>query len=111
LNAAERLANPRDYAMLPAKWYRKRPLVIEAHRLAPDNVEIVADWVMSGLVQADRRDEDVSATLAGPDAHLDINTLEGTMRADIGDWVIHGRKGEFYPCKDDVFQATYEAVE
>ena len=41
---------------------------------------------------------------------LYINTLEGTMRADPGDWIIKGVKGEFYPCKPDIFEATYEPV-
>lgn len=42
---------------------------------------------------------------------LEIKTLEGTMVGEAGDWVITGIKGESYPCKDDIFQATYEAVE
>jgi hypothetical protein len=37
-----------------------------------------------------------------------ITTLEGVMRADPGDWIIRGVKGEFYPCKPDIFEATYE---
>lgn len=40
-----------------------------------------------------------------------IHTLEGTMRADLGDWIIRGVKGEFYPCHDDIFRLTYEAVD
>lgn len=40
-----------------------------------------------------------------------IATLEGEMRADKGDWIIKGVKGEIYPCKPDIFEATYEAVE
>lgn len=40
-----------------------------------------------------------------------IKTLEGEMRADLLDWIIKGVKGEFYPCKPDIFAATYEAVE
>lgn len=43
--------------------------------------------------------------------YLAIETLEGTMRAEVGDWIIRGVAGEFYPCKPDVFEATYEAVE
>ena len=39
---------------------------------------------------------------------LSIDTLEGRMRADPGDWIIQGVKGEFYPCKPDIFEATYE---
>ncbi|MEN6401641.1 MAG: hypothetical protein ABFD94_06825 [Armatimonadia bacterium] len=45
-----------------------------------------------------------------PDATVYILTLEGPMRADPGDWIIRGVKGEFYPCKPDVFVATYEPV-
>lgn len=45
----------------------------------------------------------------GP-AYAVIPTLEGAMRADIGDFIIHGVKGEFYPCKPDIFEATYEEV-
>jgi hypothetical protein len=41
-------------------------------------------------------------------AWINIKTLEGTMRADIGDWIIKGVKGELYPCKPDIFEATYE---
>ena len=45
------------------------------------------------------------------DHHLRITTLEGTMRADPGDWIIRGVKGELYPCKPDIFEATYEIAE
>lgn len=40
-----------------------------------------------------------------------IETLEGKMEVNVGDWIIKGVKGEFYPCKDDIFRATYEPVE
>ena len=42
---------------------------------------------------------------------LEIETLEGTMRADPGDWIVTGIKGEQYPVKPDIFEATYEPVE
>lgn len=45
------------------------------------------------------------------DVELEIETLEGTMKADIGDYIIKGIKGETYPCKPDIFQETYESVE
>ena len=41
---------------------------------------------------------------------IEINTLEGTMTASIGDWIIKGVNGEFYPCKPDIFEKTYELV-
>jgi hypothetical protein len=44
------------------------------------------------------------------DGSLNIVTLEGVMRADVGDWVIQGVKGEIYPCKPDIFAATYDPV-
>ena len=83
--------------------YRKKPVVIEARQLTTENIEEVADWVAD-------HGGDVGATLAGPDAHLHIHTLEGEMRGDPGDWIIQGVKSEFYPCKPDIFDATYEPV-
>lgn len=43
--------------------------------------------------------------------YVSILTLEGRMRAECGDWIIKGVKGEFYPCKPDIFEATYDAIE
>ena len=42
---------------------------------------------------------------------IDIKTLEGTMHANVGDWIITGVNGEQYPCKPDIFEKTYESVE
>ena len=52
------------------------------------------------------------ASLAHDAGHpqLLIHTLEGVMRANFGDWIIRGVKGEFYPCKPEIFEATYEPV-
>ena len=44
------------------------------------------------------------------DKEMDIETLEGTMHANIGDWIITGVNGEQYPCKPDIFSKTYEPV-
>lgn len=44
-------------------------------------------------------------------AEMFINTLEGTMKASPGDWIITGVNGEQYPCKDDIFRKTYEPVD
>lgn len=49
--------------------------------------------------------------LSNPHYNLIIPTLEGTMYAAEGDWIITGVKGEFYPCKPDIFEATYEAFQ
>ena len=45
------------------------------------------------------------------DEEMEIETLEGVMKADKGDWIIKGVKGELYPCKPDVFEMTYEKVD
>lgn len=45
------------------------------------------------------------------DKELDIETLEGTMHANIGDWIITGVNGERYPCKPDIFEKTYEQID
>ena len=45
------------------------------------------------------------------DKELEIETLEGTMHASVGDWIITGVNGEKYPCKPDIFEKTYEKVE
>jgi len=79
--------------------FRKKPVVIEAVRWTGANVDEVLGFILAkGSV---RRDGATSSVLF-------IDTLEGTMRADAGDWIIRGIKGEFYPCKPDIFEATYE---
>jgi hypothetical protein len=90
--------------------YRKKPVVIEAMQFTgvpPDatNATPIIDWILAG---------DGTARLHILDddgAQIAIDTLEGTMRADVGDWVIRGLQGEFYPCKPYIFKATYESVE
>lgn len=81
--------------------YRKKPIEIEAFRfLGESNMNpSVPSWfveaVLAGSVKADTDG-------------VDITTLEGVMRANAGDWIIRGVKGELYPCKPDIFDATYE---
>lgn len=79
--------------------FRKKPVVIAAVQFTGDNV---AD--IRALCDAP------SIMLNLPERTLSIATLEGVMRANIGDWVIRGIQGEVYPCKADIFAATYEAV-
>lgn len=77
--------------------YRKRPVVIEAVQWTGSNVGELTMHMNGGG----------NFALSG----LEIKTLEGTMRADIGDYIIRGVKGEFYPCKPDIFEATYEPAQ
>lgn len=84
--------------------FRKKPIVIEARRFRTDaEASELAQWCGGQL--------HLTSTLI--DIHLVINipTLEGTMRAEPGDWIVRGVAGEFYPCRDDIFTATYEPVE
>lgn len=89
--------------------YRKRPVEIEAVRFTGDNHDEIAHFVMAEERRHD--DDDISGEMAGDNIHLTIHTLEGDMRADPSDWIIRGVQGEFYPCKPEIFSATYEAVD
>jgi len=95
-------------------FYRKKPVVIEAMLWVGDNVDEALVFVgdPSKLPQAPD-DPHVSPGLGHTPGlgTLDIPTLEGTMTASPGDWIIKGVKGEFYPCKPDIFDATYEPVD
>lgn len=76
--------------------FRKKPVVIEAVQWTGNNVKECMDFM--GWRNASHDDND----------GLRIHTLEGTMNAAEGDWVIKGVQGEFYSCKPDIFAATYE---
>jgi len=93
--------------------YRKKPVVVEAMQFIPIDlngdinkhlIHAVAfdDWIVAN--QSDRKCRYVGNTLV-------IKTLEGDMTASAGDWIIKGVNGELYPCKPDIFEATYEAVD
>ena len=84
--------------------YRKKPVVVEAVRVDRLNALDVAGWC-GGTAVAPRATEYMHGNKV-----LYIDTLEGRMYADAEDWIIRGVQGEFYPCKPDIFEATYEAV-
>jgi hypothetical protein len=85
--------------VIEAKRYRKKPVEIEAVQLELRNLKQVKDWC-GGEVWSRPPFRAVTG--------LTIPTLEGDMNAVFGDWVIKGVKGEFYPCKPDIFDLTYE---
>lgn len=92
--------------------FTKRPVAIEAMRV-PDADDLQAWGELSGWLM---RVADTEVGLTGnPDGigvtGVSIDTLEGTMRADIGDWIIRGVKGELYPCKPDIFAETYTSAD
>lgn len=104
-NTNARRAGRRDDDM--AK-YRKKPVVIEAFQWTggPDQTED-PEWIVEAMKRGD-----VYVDGGTPHQHvrLMIKTLEGVMSAIPGDWIIKGVKGEIYPCKPDIFKATYESV-
>lgn len=86
--------------------YRKKPVVIEAFQFTgPFSAPDVPQWYTDAF---SRNEVTHSGDWESNSAH--IKTLEGAMRADKGDWIIRGVKGELYPCKPDIFAATYEPV-
>lgn len=89
--------------------FRKKPVVIEAVQWTGDNLEEVIAF--SGLHPSAYKWTWEEYVQYVKQHGLKIFTLEGRMDASIGDWIIKGVNGEFYPCKPDIFEATYELVE
>jgi hypothetical protein len=88
--------------------YRKKPITIEAIENLGTWSPIL-DWLqkLSGSYFVFPPGQHPPIT-RNDDGSLNIHTLEGTMRADVGDWIICGTKGEFYPCKPDIFTNIYD---
>lgn len=82
--------------------FRKKPVVIEAYCFDQKRENYRPDWFQDRV--------STNEIITYPD-HAIIKTLEGDMRADLGDWVIKGVKGEVYPCKPEIFAATYDPVD
>jgi len=87
-----------------ARW-RKKPVVIEAHQWKPEErPSLMPSWLWDAMAAHPELFDAVSGAVT-------IRTLEGDMTAQAGDWIIRGVKGELYPCKPDIFEATYEPAE
>lgn len=91
---------------MSAQKFRKKPVEIEAYQFtgSSSSANMIEDWIAGGpyperggMQTADMR-------------NCKIETLEGTMTARPGDWIIKGVQNEFYPCKPDIFEATYKEV-
>jgi hypothetical protein len=93
---------------MTAATYRKKPVEIQAIRVREALLSARDDWyaLPSWLIDAYEHGKVVFLN-----DHLTIKTLEGTMTAQADDMLIQGVQGELYPCKPDIFDATYEAVE
>jgi hypothetical protein len=83
--------------------YRTKPVVKEALQLNHENLPKIWEWMGEAYHGHGETGDDARLSLP-------ISTLEGVMTAYEGDFIIKGLKGEFYPCKPEIFEATYEAV-
>lgn len=84
--------------------YRKKPVVVEAVKFDGTNYREVLEFIYPDMTETG---------LSGAEKMklpIVIETLEGDMNVSIGDYVIRGVQGEFYPCKPDIFEATYEVI-
>nr|DAG17602.1 MAG TPA: PGDYG protein [Caudoviricetes sp.] len=87
----------------------KKPVVIEAFQLNERGL-VAEDWFWNAVTENTIITHDFGKYYPNP-AWCEIKTLEGTMIAKAGDYIIRGVKGEIYPCKPDIFKMIYEAVE
>lgn len=94
------------------KKYVKKPVEIEAIQLKEDNIIEVFDFLDEANYKETKSAEELEnfSQMILKQGYIEIETLEGYVKANFGDYIIKGVKGEFYPCKPDIFQATYEEV-
>jgi hypothetical protein len=99
---------------MSAQKFRKKPVVIEAMQHTAEAGLAVYEWVQDNTQGSfDPHAEEIPMSGVSIDpatGFLLIATLEGVMQAKPGDWIIKGVQGEFYPCKPDIFEATYESA-
>ena len=85
--------------------YKKKPIVIEAIQFKNDNPEALIE------IQDFMGVDELRVSYENPDNPvIKIETLEGVMEASVGDFIIRGVKGEYFPCKPDIFEQIYEPV-
>lgn len=94
------------------KKYIKKPIEIEAIQLKENNIIEVFDFLDGANYKETRSVEELKdfSQWVLKQGYIEINTLKGIMKVSFGDYIIKGVKGEFYPCKPDIFQATYKEV-
>jgi hypothetical protein len=93
--------------------FRKKPVEIEARQLTLETRESISQWLNNGKSGASGNKRTLLAWYydSNKAGELYIETLEGTLVAKAGDWIIRTVAGEFYPCKPDIFAATYDPIE
>ena len=93
--------------------FRKKPVIIDAVQFTGNNEFEIADFMHIPITALQTSVDAVLRAdgMYGGNTYIYISTLEGNMIANAGDWIIKGINGEFYPCKPDIFEKTYEKVE
>ena len=91
--------------------FRKKPVVIDAIQLTSDNFSSVESFVGVGEGTHRHYNNEVDFLKHKNPCGLHIKTIDGLMTASIGDYIIKGVKGEFYPCKPNIFELTYEPAD
>lgn len=92
--------------------FRKKPVVVEAFQMTKErrwDSGVWPDWLHKAWIKEGEGSLSIDADDPGEE-RLVIGTLEGVYRVSWDDWIIQGVQGEIYPCKPDIFEATYEAV-
>jgi len=87
--------------------FRKKPVVIEAIQYNGNNGFELSKWSNNVIIESPVL-EPTEDNKSGE--YVQIKTLEGIMIGIVGDWIIKGINGEFYPCKPDIFEKTYEPI-
>lgn len=91
--------------------YRKKPVIIEAFQYNGNLKNSKGEWYIPDWAMAAFENGTMYYDLCLGSIALFVNTLEGRYIISVGDYVIKGVQGELYPCKPDIFEATYEIVE
>lgn len=94
------------------KKYVKKPIEVESIQLTKENIIEVFDFLDGANYKETKSVEELEdfSQMMLKQGYIEIETLEGYMKANFGDYIIKGVKGEFYPCKPDIFESTYEEV-
>lgn len=89
--------------------YTSRPITVEAFKWDGASTTDEPQWFQDAV--SGEGQEGLPQAEILPSGGVDIATMEGTMRANVGDWIIRGTEGEIYPCKDSVFRRKYELTD
>lgn len=92
--------------------YKNKPKVIEAFQMTQEHIDSDAEWpnwLKASMAQNNAENNSLVVVARIPREYA-INTLEGVMQVSVNDYIIKGIQGELYPCKPDIFEASYEKV-